>query len=367
MRIALIGCGMIGQLRAAAIARIPHAEFRLVCDLDQKRTVATSKKYHCSWETDWTKAVTRADVDMVIVSTPNNSHAEIALAAIEAGKHVLCEKPLGRTLEECQRMVTSASQRGVKLMTGFNLRRYPPFYMAKTLLDSGVIGQPLSLRGWMGHEAGPEFGRKWMAQAGVAGGGTLMDNGVHLIDLVRFLVGEITQVQAHVQRPYEELSSPEHQALAILQAQRGAAVFIMSSWTEWRGYHVWLQVHGTEGAITAQYPPMLTLLDMKEPGRQRARRKHFLFLKDHLVERIRGYRWTLTRSLAQDIEELIAAIKENRAPRPDGYDGMRAVEVVEAIHESSKRGCQITLSVLERRDTGNLRQQACKQNPPKSN
>jgi predicted dehydrogenase len=121
----------------------------------------------------------------------------------------------------------------------------------------------------------------------------------------------------------------------------------MSSWTEWRGYQLWLQIHGSDGALTAQYPPMLTLLDTNGTG-GRARRRRFVFFRDQIIERIRSYRWTTEQSFTREFEEMIAAIHEDRDPKPDGYDGLRAVEIVYAIYESSEKGRSISLPPARR-------------------
>ncbi len=344
MKIGIVGCGMIGELRAQAITLARNAELRVVCDADAERARRLAARYHCAAETEWPKMVTRDDVDVIVISTPNDLHAEVALSAMAAGKHVLCEKPLARTPEECRRMVTAAHQFRVKLMTGFNHRRYPPVRKAKELLEGGAIGTPLSMRGWIGHEAGQEFLNRWFANSAISGGGTLVDNGVHLIDLVRFFLGEVTEVQGDARTALWQIHPCEDQALVLLKTAQGPSAFIMASWTEWRGYHFWLQVHGSHGILTFQYPPMLTVVDTKRPNGRRPKRTRFFFLREQAIERIRGYRWTIAQSFSGELEELMAAIQENREASPSGFDGLRAVEIAIGAYKSSQEGRRIPVS-----------------------
>lgn len=332
---------MIGALRAYSATLVNNAELRVVCDADPKRAQELAGRYRCAAETAWPKMVTRDDVDVVVVSTPNDLHAEVALAAMSAGKHVLCEKPLARTPEECRRMVAAAHQYHVRLMTGFNHRRYPPVLKAKQLLDAGAIGIPLSMRGWIGHEAGQEFLNHWFANSAISGGGTLVDNGVHLIDLVRFFLGEVTEVQGDARTALWPVQPSEDQALVLLKTAQGPSAFIMASWTEWRGYHFWLQVHGSEGILTFQSPPMLTTIDTKSPGGGRPKRTRFVFFREQVVERIRSYRWTIAQSFSAELREFMAAIGENRDASPSGFDGLRAMEIAIGAYRSSQEGRRI--------------------------
>lgn len=337
---AVIGCGQIGAMRAAAAARTPDVALRRVCDVDASLARILAGRLACGMDTDWRAAVARDDVDVVVVSTPTHLHAEISQGAMEAGKHVLCEKPLAPSVDECRAMIATARARGVRLMTGFNHRRYPPMLKAKELIDAGLMGAPITFRGWIGHEAGERFLGSWVADPRLSGGGTLMDNGVHLIDLVRFFLGEVTAIQGSTTTARWPIHPVEDEALAILHTEGGAVASIMSSWTEWRGYRVWAEITGTEGSIAVQYPPMLAILAVRRNG-QAVKRTRFYFPREQIVERLRSYRWTTIQTFAAEFRELTAAIKEHRAPRPDGYDGLRAVEVVRALYEASGSGGRV--------------------------
>ncbi len=149
-----------------------------------------------SYETDWRRLIERSDIDLIDVSTPGNLHAEISIAAARAGKHVLCEKPLGNTAEEARAMLEAAESAGVKHGVFFNYRKVPAVALAKELIDSGALGRiyhwrATYLQDWI---ADPNFPMVWRLNKELAGTGAHGDLNAHLIDLARFLVGEITEV-----------------------------------------------------------------------------------------------------------------------------------------------------------------------------
>ncbi len=342
MRVAVIGCGLIGSMRARAVAAVRDLELALICDVDPDRATALAKKHSCEASSDWPSAVARPDIPLVIVSTPNHLHAPIAMAAMEAGKHVLCEKPLGRTLEECRALVECAARNKITLKTGFNHRYYPSVLKAKELVDGGAIGEALFFRGWIGHHGGPDFMTRWPCDAQVSGGGTFMDNGVHLLDLARHFLGEVEEVQGYVATSLWDVSPCEDNGIALLRFRGGKLASIMSSWTQWKGYfHV--EVYGTNGYINAEYPPMKTTLGTLAHAGSAARGRIFHFPTERLLEKLLSFRRTTVRTFALEMEEWAEAIKGNRDPEGNGYDGLRAVEMVCGIYESSRRGMRVPL------------------------
>jgi predicted dehydrogenase len=153
MRIGLIGCGGIGQLRAQAVAKSKGVTLSAVSDLDQGRAAALGQRYGATVISDWHALVEHNQVDAVLVSTPPSLHAEMSIAALAAGKHVLCEKPLARSSDECQRMLEAAAKYQRLLATGFNYRFYPSMQKAKQLFDTGIIGKLDHIRSYTGYSA----------------------------------------------------------------------------------------------------------------------------------------------------------------------------------------------------------------------
>ena len=164
--------------------------------------------------------VRRNDIHAVIVSTPPSLHAEMTVAALNAGKHVLCEKPLARTPAECQRMVAAAKDSKRFLATGFNYRFYPSIEKARGLMDSGLIGKLDHVRAYSGYSAA-EHNHDWLHDAEMMGGGALRDNGIHLIDLACYFLGEVTEVKGFASNSVWGFNGCEDNGFALLRSKAG--------------------------------------------------------------------------------------------------------------------------------------------------
>lgn len=162
-------------------------------------------------ETDFRRAVSRDDVHIVDISSPGDTHKEVALAAAAAGKHIICEKPLANTLAEAEEMVEAVERAGVKNMVAFNYRRVPAVQLAKRMIEDGTLGEiyhfrAVYLQDWI---IDPEFPLVWRLRKEVAGSGPLGDLGAHIVDLARFLVGEITEVAGATKTFIKERPLPD--------------------------------------------------------------------------------------------------------------------------------------------------------------
>jgi predicted dehydrogenase len=193
MRFALIGCGDIGILRAKALARTPNARLAITADTDAAKALAAAAVAPGAVAVaNWRDAVAR-DVDAVIISTPPSLHEEMSVAALAAGKHVLCEKPLARSPSECRAMVAAAERSGKRLATGFNYRFYPSFKRAREVFDSGMIGELDHIRSYGRPHRITSRGSTTLRPLVAA----LRDIGIHLIDLTR-LPGDVATAGAAV-------------------------------------------------------------------------------------------------------------------------------------------------------------------------
>ncbi len=340
LRLAQIGCGEIGAWRARAGRAAAGVRLAVVCDVVEGRARHLAQRYGADWTSDWTDAVTRPDVDAVTVSTLNDTHHEIGMAALAAGKHVIIEKPLARTVDECRDLVACARERDLRLMTGFNHRRFPPFAKAKAMLTAGAIGELLLVRGRIGHPGGAEVENTWHTSCAVAGGGTLMDNGIHLLDLIRYYVGEVESAHgltasARWARPN---SGIEDVAIATFRAQDGVEVAVTSSWIEWPGYVIAVELYGSEGYLEARYPP-LKLTYRRRGGRARTD----WFPVAQVKEKLLSYRWPGVQAFRADFEEFAAAVRDRRDPSPSGIDGLRAVEMAYGVYQACEQRREVEL------------------------
>jgi predicted dehydrogenase len=338
MHIGLIGCGMAGSLRAAAAARLPGFRLSAVSDVDAVRARAVAERFGAAVEPEWAHLVRREDIDAVIVSTPPPLHRGMCIDALRYGKHVLCEKPLARSPEECLEMVHAAEQAGRVLATGFNYRFYPAVALAKRILDSGQIGDLDHVRSYAGHPGAGEFTHPWVHDPAVMGGGALMDNGIHIVDLTRYFLGGVVEVKGFTTGRVWQFEGCEDNGFALLRNPAGNVAVLQASWTEWRGYRFWIEVYGTRGCVRASYPPMVAqVVGMEHPG-QPARRRLHVFPMLQVMERLRSYRWTAERSFVDELAAFARAVRGERTPLASGRDGLKAVEIAYAVYRTAESG-----------------------------
>jgi predicted dehydrogenase len=294
MRVALIGCGLIGGKRTRALgpARLVEA-----VDADPPRARRLAEQHPgCSAGSDWYAAVARPDVDLVIVSTTNNYLAPVALEAVRRGKHVLVEKPAARTAAELTPVIEAAQSAGVVVKVGFNHRFHPALRKAHELFAAGAVGPLLYVRARYGHGGRVGYDREWRADPAVAGGGELLDQGVHLIDLARWFAGDFTEVGGHVATWFWDMPVEDNGFLALRTA-RGQTAWLHASCTEWKNLFCFevfgrtgkLQIDGLGGSYGVERlsfyrmkpemgPPETTIWEY--PGEDRSWHDEFAHLLD---------------------------------------------------------------------------------------
>jgi predicted dehydrogenase len=250
LRLAVVGCGAIA--RRAHLPALESAGADVV--VFASRSLASAEAAAAEWGSgevtdDWRSVVGRGDLDGIVVCTPNHLHAEIAVAAAGAGKHVLVEKPMARTVDEADRMIEAATAADVLLMPAHNLRFVAPFVAIRGAVAAGRVGSVTSVRAALGH-GGPEGwapAATWFRDADAAGGGALLDLGVHLADLVRAVLGDdVVEVTAMLRGGTPGV---EDSGVALLRFAGGATGSIHASWEARPGPDHQLTVFGTEGTL----------------------------------------------------------------------------------------------------------------------
>ncbi|MDB5624112.1 MAG: dehydrogenase, partial [Devosia sp.] len=232
LNVAMIGGGFMGKAHAMAYASMPMFFWpapaipvrKVVVDVNQEMAETARDRFGFEEaSSDWRAVIARPDIDIVDICTPNNSHAEIAIAAAQAGKHIICEKPLARTGAESRTMLDAVNASGSIHMVAFNYRRTPAVALAKKLIEEGRIGDILNFRGTYLQDwsADPDAPLSWRFQKSIAGSGTVGDIGTHVVDLARYLVGEIGAVNAMVHNyiPTRPLQSGGVDKLGAAQKQ----------------------------------------------------------------------------------------------------------------------------------------------------
>lgn len=189
MDIAIVGAGLIGKKRALSLPK--DINLSIICDTDKKRAEKFANEFKCQNETNWKRVVSNPDICALIISTPNKYLSVIAREAVLAGKHVLIEKPGSRDLKGIEEIIKAHKKRKVVVMFGYNHRLHPAMLKAKQLVDSKKYGEVLFIRAKYGHGGRVGYEKEWRFDKDIAGGGELLDQGSHLIDLVNYFCGEL--------------------------------------------------------------------------------------------------------------------------------------------------------------------------------
>lgn len=376
LNVAIIGHAFMGKAHAHAWRTAPRF-FDLAAEPVLKvavgRDQASLQAYADNWgwqETaaDWRDVVTRDDVDVVDISVPTDLHAEIAIAAVEAGKHVFCEKPLALDSTEARRMLAAAERAGVVHYLNHNYRRTPAVMLAKQLVDEGFVGRPFHWRGsylqdWI---VDPEFPLTWHLQRERAGAGPHFDLGSHAVDLARYLVGEIASVSAMTASFVTERPLPgagaatfsagsggggekgpvtvEDAAFVVAQFENGALGSIETSrFAPGRKNHHTFEIYGSEGSITFDLERMneLQVYSNRDPEHLRGFRT---VLATEGVHPFVGAWWPPGHVIGYEhafhhaVVDFVRAITDGSPLRPTFEDGLRETLVLEAALAAAASG-----------------------------
>lgn len=243
--VGIIGCGLIGQKRAKALGA--GGKLAACADIDLKRAQALAGSNAKAFRA-WRELLVLPEVEMVIVATLHDSLAEITLAAVIAGKHVLVEKPAARFPAELEPVMAAAKAMGVKVHVGFNHRYHRAMRKAKELIDSGVLGELMFLRARYGHGGRVGYDREWRAKPELSGGGELKDQGPHLTDLSRwFFNAEFPEVQGFAHTYYWDMPVDDN-GFMLLKTEKKQAAFLHASCTEWKNIFS-MEIYGRDGKL----------------------------------------------------------------------------------------------------------------------
>jgi predicted dehydrogenase len=335
LNVGIVGCGLIGRRRAQVAHASENEQVAVVADVDLDAAMSLANETDSRATADWQKVVDDPVVDIVVVATPNRFLMPVAVAALGAGKHVLCEKPPGRNLSETKAMVEAARQYGRVLKVGFNHRYHPAIWKAHKLLEQGVIGEIMYGRAVYGHGGRPGYDQEWRADPELSGGGEMLDQGVHIVDLFRWFMGEFASVLASSATYYWSLGSfgdgrqLEDNAFAILQTPHGQIAQLHTSWTQWKnrfsfevfGQDGFLSIEGLGGSYGAETltvgrrrpesgPPILETFTFEGPDNS----------------------WQLEWS------DFIGAVRDGHEPLSSGEDALGTMAVIAAFYKSASSG-----------------------------
>jgi myo-inositol 2-dehydrogenase / D-chiro-inositol 1-dehydrogenase len=333
--VGLVGTGFIGQLHAEAFSRSTVASVRAVASRLPDRAAAFAGRWGIpAWHTDYRDLVGRPDVDLVCVGAPNPLHHDIVVAAAEAGKHVICEKPLARTLQEADEMIAACSAAGVKLMYAEELCFAPKYVRAKELADEGALGEVYLVRQSEQH-FGPHS--DWFWDPELAGGGVLMDMGCHGIEVARWVHGKprarsvCAEVGTFVHR--ERTTSDDH-AIVTVRFEGQRLGLIEASWAKPGGVEDKVEIAGSKGVTYADLLRGSSLTTFSDVGYGYAVEK---------APDTRGWTFTMFDELwnsgfIHEMDHFARCVSEDTVPSETGEDGRAVLEIIYAAYRAARHG-----------------------------
>lgn len=376
IRIGMIGYGGIGRVHAMAYRDLPF-NYGLPASAIQIVGVATSRmetaqkaaaEIGCNFYTDDYRALlARADVDMVDICTPNDSHEEVVIAAAQAGKHIYCEKPLAISVAQGRRIVDAIEASGVNTQMTFNVRFFPAIIRARQLIESGFLGRIFHFRGRY-YRSGYISAAKphtWRLNKAVSGGGALYDIGSHILDVLYYLLGDYDSVQAHLEtliprRPIAAGSAElvpvdvDDYALLHLKMKSGVPGSVeVSRMGTGATNDLQFEISGDQGAIRfrSEDPAWLEVYDVRDSETPLGGMRGFRRVES--VQRYEGAKspdWTMTpgfvRTHAECQYQFIKAIQEGRPASPSIQDGLHIQQVMEAAQLASAEGRWVSIADL---------------------
>ena len=321
--VAILGCGLIGQKRAKALQ---GAHLQVCADLDIKRAQQLANSYPGAEVTsDWRSAIHRDDVDIVIVATTNQALVETSLEAAKAGKHILVEKPAARNVAELDTLIDAAQKNDVLVRVGFNHRYHPALLKAQELLEAGELGELMFIRGRYGHGGRIGYDQEWRADPVLSGGGELIDQGVHLIDLSRWFLGDFVSIEGYSHTYYWDMPVDDN-GFMLLKTAKNQTAFLHVSCTEWKntfsleiyGRDAKLHIEGLGGSYGVEKLSFYKMLPEMGPP------------DTTIWEYPRG-----DKSWSLEFSEFLDDLRLGRTPSANLNDAREALLIVEKIYKDS--------------------------------
>jgi predicted dehydrogenase len=337
---------MIAGFHIRALAEIPGA--RVVALMDQipgaAQRLSDSSALNCEAYTELGPMLKRKDVDVVIVSTPSGAHMESAVAAAEAGKHVVVEKPLEITVERCDRIINTCAKHRVQLCTIFPSRFADANRALKAAVDAGRFGRltlaETTCKWWRSQEYYDKGG--WRGTWALDGGGALMNQAIHNVDLLQWIMGPVSHISGFTATLAHERIEVEDTAVACLRFASGALGVIQATTSVYPGFPKTIAVHGDKGTAVIEQEDVLRWEFTPETAQDRA-------IKERFAQKTGASGGSSNPAAishvghAQQLSDFVEAIETGRAPLVDGREGRRAVEIILAIYRSAKTGQTVAL------------------------
>jgi predicted dehydrogenase len=344
VRFALVGAGNIAKIYVAAFAAIPDARVSVVCSRTEASGRALAEKCDAEWVGDFRTAVSRDDVDAVVVATPSGTHADVAVTAAQAGKHLLVEKPLDITLARVDSILRAAEKAGIVLASVYPLRFTEGAQRAKAAMEAGRLGRlalaDVSVK-WFRPQS--YYDSSWRGRWAIDGGGALMNQAIHNVDLVQWLAGPVSSVVGRTTTLAHKMET-EDTASALLTYANGALGVIQGATSCWPGDPARVELHGDRGTIVLEEGRIVVWkLQDAAPGEEEAMLALELAAGSGAADPMAiGF-----EKHRRQIVDLMEAIRSGRSPAIRGEEARRSVEIVRAIYRSAATNAPVMLPLLD--------------------
>jgi predicted dehydrogenase len=343
---AIIGCGMIARFHARALAEVPDARLSALVSRSEAgaRGMAEQLGLDCATSTDLNAVLARPDVQAVIITTPSGAHLEPAVAAARAGKHVVVEKPLEITTRRCDQIIEACDRHGVKLCTIFPSRFGDANRVLKDAVEAGRFGRltlgETTCKWWRPQLYYDEGG--WKGTKALDGGGALMNQAIHNVDLLLWLMGPATHIGGFTATLAHERIEVEDTAVACLRFANGALGVIQATTSVHPGLPKTIAVHGDRGTVVIEQDDVLRWELTPETPEDQA-------IKERFAQKTGASGGSSNPAAishvghARQLADFVRAIRTNSAPLVDGREGRKSVAVIEAIYQSAATGRAVAL------------------------
>ncbi len=322
--IGIIGCGLIGQKRAK---HLQSTKLMACADIQFEKATALAEIHPgCTPYQDWRDVLHREDIHIIIIATLHAALAEIALAAINLGKHILIEKPAAKTSTEIADLLHAAEKNQVLVRVGFNHRYHRALQKARTLIDANAIGDIFFIRGRYGHGGRLGYDREWRADPLLSGGGELLDQGIHLIDLARWFLGDFSQIEGHAQTYFWDMPVDDN-GFMLLKTPTQQIAFLHASCTEWKNLFSF-EIYGRTGKI-----------DIQGLGGSYGveRLTYYKMLPEMGPPETTSWEYPMEdNSWSVELTEFLDDIAQNRQPAAGLKEAYAALDIVEKIYKKSR-------------------------------
>ncbi|MGP4069277.1 Gfo/Idh/MocA family protein [Halobacillus sp. B29] len=323
LKIAVLGCGSIAQNRhLLEYDANEHVEITAVCDIVEERVKEVAEEYGANAYTSYEDLLAKENVDAVSVCLPNYLHAPVSIAALKAGCHVLCEKPMATSREEAEEMIQTAEKNNKKLMIAHNQRFVPSHVKAKELIASGALGKVYSFRTTFGH-GGPEGwsaeGKdSWFFKKDQAFIGAMGDLGVHKADLLRYILGqEFIDVAGFIENNAKENITVDDNAVCILRSEEGVVGTMTASWAYQPGEDNSTVIYGEKGTLRLEDDPVYSLIAQYTNGD----------IVNYQLGKIQSNDEG-GQSNSHVVDHFVESIQNDTEPLITGEEGMKSLDVI---------------------------------------